>query len=414
MSRYHSYLNTAKQIISGYNGSEPLSSFLKKFFAADKKFGSRDRKSISHLCYSFFRMGKAARNLTIEERIITGLLLSSTDPTEILNSLRPEWDEKTNLSIEEKEIFLSTNYPLDEGDLFILDQVFPWHAELSDGIDAIGLCKSLFIQPYLYLRIRPGFEQKVIRKLSKATIPFLQVNASCIAVANGTQLEKIIDLDKEVVVQDLNSQDTSRFFESLKLQTSNLKLQTSNLKPQTSNLKPLSVWDCCAASGGKSILAHDLNPAIDLTVSDIRESILLNLGKRFSKAGISKYKSFIADLSVSSKIETPNPEQYDLIICDAPCTGSGTWSRTPEQLYYFEERRINEYAELQKNILSNIIPKLKKGGHLVYITCSVFKKENVDVVQYINENFHLELKKMEVLKGYDKKADTLFAALFTA
>ncbi len=55
---------------------------------------------------------------------------------------------------------------------------------------------------------------------------------------------------------------------------------------------------------------------------------------------------------------------------------------------------------------------LQPGGSFVYITCSVFKKENEEVAIYIKENFHLQLKQMEVLKGYDKKADSMFVAVF--
>jgi 16S rRNA (cytosine967-C5)-methyltransferase len=54
---------------------------------------------------------------------------------------------------------------------------------------------------------------------------------------------------------------------------------------------------------------------------------------------------------------------------------------------------------------------LEPGGYLLYITCSVFRKENEAIVDFIKEKFHLQLVKMELLKGYDKKADTLFAAL---
>jgi 16S rRNA (cytosine967-C5)-methyltransferase len=102
----------------------------------------------------------------------------------------------------------------------------------------------------------------------------------------------------------------------------------------------------------------------------------------------------------------------NLIICDAPCTGSGTWSRTPEQLYFFDEKRIERYAGLQKKIVSNVILHLKENGCFVYITCSVFKKENDEIVEFVERQFNLELIKMELLKGYDKKADTMFAALF--
>jgi 16S rRNA (cytosine967-C5)-methyltransferase len=107
-----------------------------------------------------------------------------------------------------------------------------------------------------------------------------------------------------------------------------------------------------------------------------------------------------------------NNIQYSVIICDAPCTGSGTWSRTPEQLYFFKQKTIDVYAGLQQQIVSNIIPHLQAGGIFIYITCSVFKKENEGMVNFIKEKFHLQLVQMELLKGYDKKADSMFTAVF--
>jgi 16S rRNA (cytosine967-C5)-methyltransferase len=158
-------------------------------------------------------------------------------------------------------------------------------------------------------------------------------------------------------------------------------------------------------------MAYDINPNIELTVSDKRESILLNLVNRFAKAKIKKYNSFVVDLTQDKF--TVSSSQYDLIIADVPCTGSGTWARTPEQLFYFKKEQIEKYATLQKQIVQNVIPHLKKGGHLLYVTCSVFKKENEDIVAFIQEELHLQLIKNEILKGYELKANTMFAALFT-
>ena len=74
---------------------------------------------------------------------------------------------------------------------------------------------------------------------------------------------------------------------------------------------------------------------------------------------------------------------------------------------------IEEYANKQKKIASNTIPQLQEGGLFFYITCSVFKKENEEIVSFIKEKFHLQLLQMELLKGSDKKADTMFVAVFT-
>ncbi|MCW3119193.1 MAG: Fmu (Sun) protein, partial [Chitinophagaceae bacterium] len=124
---------------------------------------------------------------------------------------------------------------------------------------------------------------------------------------------------------------------------------------------------------------------------------------------IREFKSFIADLSNQSYQRST--ENYQLILADVPCSGSGTWSRTPDQLFYFDKDKIGEWASLQKKILANVIPSLQAGGYLLYITCSVFKKENEEAVKFLQQSFQLQLVKMEMLKGYDKKADTLFAAL---
>lgn len=100
-----------------------------------------------------------------------------------------------------------------------------------------------------------------------------------------------------------------------------------------------------------------------------------------------------------------------MIIADVPCSGSGTWGRTPEQLAFFDQREISKYAERQKAIIGNVGQRLQPGGYLLYITCSVFKRENEEVIAHCLAKQGLQLVKMEWLKGYDKKADTLFAAL---
>ena len=158
-------------------------------------------------------------------------------------------------------------------------------------------------------------------------------------------------------------------------------------------------------------MAYDiLNGTIELTVSDIRESILSNLKNRFETAGIKNYQSFVADLTHPQFLISNS--QFQIVLCDAPCTGSGTWSRTPEQLYYLKRKTIDVYVAMQQQIVSNVIPHLQTGGLFIYITCSVFKNENEDMVNFIQEKFQLQLLQMELLKGYDKKADSMFVAVF--
>lgn len=395
VSRFFSYLNSAAAILGGYRGEEPFASHLKKFFAAQKKYGSRDRKEISHLCYSYFRLGKALPDIPVNERILTGLFLCSGSPNNLLETVRPEWNEKVSLTLADKLVLAGV----------LVADVFPWATEISEGIDIEQFAASFFTQPSMFLRLRPGREAVVKHQLTQAGINFIAVTDSCLELANATKVDEIIQVNKDAVVQDLSSQ---RVGELLQL-----------VRQDTSHQMKLNVWDCCAASGGKSILAKDVIGNIELTVSDVRESILQNLRKRFAEAGITGYKSFCADIASPDFRTSGLPSSdFQLIICDVPCTGSGTWGRTPEQLYYFNNKQVDEYAALQKLIVANAITRLQKGGYFLYITCSVFKKENEAMVEYIKENLpageegiKLQLVKMEILKGYDKKADTMFAAL---
>ena len=337
-------------------------------------------------------------------------------------AIKPEWNELIALPPDQKATILK----------FFIEDIFPWRGELSEGVESKNFSISFLIQPDLFLRLRPGKEEVVKQKLHLASFAFNEIHPTCLSLENALQAEQVVELDKEAVVQDYNSQRVGEFLDAVR-NSFKTTLQLTTGSCGRSGQVPLTVYDCCAASGGKSILAFDVLGNIHLTVSDIRESILFNLRKRFERAGIKNYSAFVADLASSNKSGTSNLlghrsffncrsfnegsseggklETFDIVICDAPCTGSGTWSRTPERMYYFNPERIDYYSNLQKNILENVVPLVKEGGHLLYITCSVFKKENDEVVEFLEKEFKLKMEKKELLKGYDKKADTLFAAL---
>ncbi len=387
--KHFSHLNTAVRILDSYKGTQPFSIFIKDFFRSEKKYGSKDRKQIGHFCYCFFRLGKAVPDLPTEERTVLGIFLCSTAPNDALQQLRPGWNKQASLPVKEK--IAAT------GHSFSLEEIFPYKEQVSDGINLEELAIAHLKQPDLFLRLRPGQGERVEQKLQQAGIIYEKITTDCLQLSNGSKIEDIVQLNKEVVVQDLGSQRVGAFLQSIK--------EEINTKQE------LNVWDCCAASGGKSIMAKDILGNIDLTVTDIRESILVNLRHRFEEAGIKKYQSLVADLSAETSLPV-HIKNYGLLIADLPCSGSGTWGRTPEQLYYFQEKKIAEYASLQKKILLSVIPAITKGGYLLYITCSVFRQENEAQVDFIQTRFPLQLKKMEVLPGYNEKADTLFAALF--
>lgn len=380
----NAYLQSAKNILTLYLGSVPFAIWLKNHFRQHKKYGSRDRKIITQYCFAFFRLGSAFSYLSIEERIMTAVFLTANESQPLLDELKPEWNKHIHLSTQEKLEWLSAGEEV--------KQIFPLPEEVSAAITQPSFSLSHLIQPLVFLRLRPGKEAVVKQKLTAAGLDFTEGSTDCVSLPNSTKATNVLQIDKEAVVQDYSSQ------------------RVLDLLPDELFHQPITVWDCCAASGGKSLLLFDKNPKVKLTVSDVRESILANLKKRFAAAGITRYQSFITDLSViNPKLPTPSPK---LVICDAPCSGSGTWGRTPEQLSYFTKEKLSRYTALQKKISVHAGRALQKGGYFLYITCSVYKVENEEVVAHLQQHTALQLLHHQYFKGYDRQADTLFAALF--
>jgi 16S rRNA (cytosine967-C5)-methyltransferase len=393
--RFEQQLRTFLGILEEYQEDMPLAKFLPAYFKKNKQMGSTDRRVASALLYNYFRLGCACAVLPAEERLFIALFLcgqeNNSHPTGVygqtfLNHFKPEWNEKIGLSLEEK---LS-------GELqsFHIEGIFPFHKHLSKEIDKMAFLKSILVQPDLFIRVYPEKLQFVKAKLDAESIVYTEEKSfetlHTFRLTNGTKLDILFPDDSLALyeIQDLSSQLTSAYY-----------------RPKPSDYW----WDACAASGGKSLLLYHLQPQIKLLVSDVRESVLNNLDERLHKAGLFKYQKKVLDLT-----NNPDPDihdyQFDGIILDTPCTGSGTWGRTPEMISQFEESTIKGFQLLQRAIVKNVVKYLKPGMPLVYITCSVFKEENEEMVDYLVKEFGLKVESLELLKGYEHKADTMFVA----
>ena len=390
--RFDNLLRYAVRILAAYTGEFPLQVWLKNFFRDNPQMGSRDRKQVSEMVYCYFRLGHALKNIPAEERILTGLFLSNHKPDQILEHLHPDWHTQIEKPVEEKLAIVSAAFPG-----FNVLEIFPWKNLLSAGMDHRAFCLSFLEKPRLFVRIRPGYEKTLTARLVNLQIDFRDADPGftlpfkTYSFAGGTKLDEAFVLNREAVVQDLSSQRTARLLKH-------------------NGKKEFEAWDCCAGSGGKSILLADLYPGLHLTVSDIRESILKNLATRFDEAGIKPAHLFQADLT--DRNDLPR-QSFNFMVADLPCTGSGTWSRTPEALFFFNPDAISGYRQRQEKILTNITEHLKPGGFLVYITCSVFADENERVSARLLESGSMKLEQEELITGYGHAADTMYAARFT-
>lgn len=387
------HFQQAVSLVSSYKGDVPFAAYLKQYFVLNKKHGLTDRKNITRFCYAYFRLGRAI-DTSVEDQMKIGIFLSE-NAAKYSELFDEAFQLEINATIDERIVFVENKFPG-----FKRNAIFPFNLYISSAIDISHFIISHLQQPDIFVRIRPGKELAVEQQLKSKDVDF-NMEAKSIRFSPNTKVEQLLKVNKDVVIQDINSQRVWELIEKVSIDHS-----------------PFKVWDCCAASGGKSILALDMLQSktsnlkfkLELTVTDVRSTILHNLQKRFSEAGITNFRSFVADLT---KPINNNAELFDLIICDAPCSGSGTWGRTPEQLFLFTEDKIEYYSNLQRSIVSNAVKQLNKNGYFLYITCSVFTDENESVVSFISEELKVKLVEMKYFKGYNQKADTLFAALFT-
>lgn len=381
--RAENQLRTFLVLLENYPAETPLYKFLPGYFRLNKKMGSTDRRIATRLIYNYFRLGKALANHAAEERLFAAEFLCNHQENSFLSFFKPDLAAQIALPTADKILILQKQYPD-----FRLEDVFPFAKHLAAGIDPMLFLSSFFLQPDLFIRIRKGHEFVVKQTLADAGIVFKLKSEHCLALPNGTKLDQLFPQQHYFEVQDESSQMTATYFQPQKWE---------------------SWWDACAASGGKSLLLYGQEPDLKLVVSDIRESVLDNLDERFQLAGIRKYQKKVIDLSQNFD-SVLHDYVFDGIILDAPCTGSGTWGRTPEMISQFQESRIFFFQQLQKTIAQNVVKYLKPGKPLIYITCSAFREENEDVVNHLVKEAGLTLESSELLKGYERKSDTMFVA----
>lgn len=365
-----------EELIGSYKGEVPLTHFLKQYFKAHPKLGSRDRRAISDAVYTYYRVARLAdpASQNLWNLIHTGLALCG-----IQNSFL----EKFLSGMETQTISLQA------------EPVFPDLA-FSEGMSAESWQQSLFSQPLLFIRMRKNIPG-IIQQLEAQGIAFERLGDRCLGIANSTQIDKILK-PADYVVQDWSSQRS---------------LDLLNTVKQSKAEGYFNVWDTCSGAGGKMLLLKDKIPEAAVLSTDIRASILHNLKERAQLYGHKHVLTRVLDSSNLVAVEKELTGSFDLVLSDVPCSGSGTWARTPEQFHFFDNHKVETFAQLQYNIALNASRKVKPGGYFLYITCSVFAAENEGVVHKLLEaRPGLSLVQSQLINGIEDRADSMFAALF--
>jgi 16S rRNA (cytosine967-C5)-methyltransferase len=153
------------------------------------------------------------------------------------------------------------------------------------------------------------------------------------------------------------------------------------------------VVDYCAGGGGKTLaLGAALNGIGRLIASDVNPKRLAAMSERLPRAG----------LTAESRTLGSNGEgmedlvgEADLVLVDAPCSGSGTWRRHPESAWRLTPETVQRLSALQSAILRRAARLVKPGGRLVYVTCSMLDAENGEVAARFASD-HLDFRPLTI------------------
>ena len=175
-------------------------------------------------------------------------------------------------------------------------------------------------------------------------------------------------------------------------------------------LAPEENWvilDACAGAGGKSLHLADLQMNRGRIIAlDKEYNRLKEIPKRAKNASITTIFPYLVDKRNHPMINDENIKyfmnnSFDAVLIDAPCSGMGTLRRDPMKKYRTTPRLIEKLSEIQYSILEHYSQFLKKGGVLVYATCSIMPKENEEVVEKFLSQ-HPEFAPSPIEEGLNK------------
>ena len=133
-----------------------------------------------------------------------------------------------------------------------------------------------------------------------------------------------------------------------------------------------TVLDYCAGGGGKALAMAALGASV--TAHDTEFGRMKDIPARAKRAGLT-----------IQRLPGPATGQYDLVLCDVPCSGSGAWRRATANKWSLEPDDLSALVSLQREILTQALPLVRPGGRLAYMTCSLFAAENSEQASWLGK-----------------------------
>jgi 16S rRNA (cytosine967-C5)-methyltransferase len=387
--------NIALGIISGLEKTliekHPAANVIKRLLKSNMGWGSRDRRNIAQAFYDIIRQKRFFHALSgLENEAVN--LWNLLGCWMVINDFPlPEWVEFNNLNIEE----IKTKAP-------ILMQDRKYKHSIPDWLDQMAV-EAFGAEVW----------EKEIASLNTPSNLVVRVNT---LVTSVQKLKDILGKKYNINTRTVPNSPHALIFEKNQSLQSIREYREGWFEVQDVNSQKISPWlkpesgkyyiDACAGAGGKSLhLADMTKDAAKIMALDIYPAKLDELRKRCYRNKIGSVQTANVDDEEILKTIEPNA---DGVLIDAPCSGLGVLKRNPDAKWSITPERLTAILETQERILQTYAPMVKKGGYLVYATCSILPQENrLQIDQFLNSPLgsQFELEKEHTyfshLTGFD-------------
>ena len=379
------------------NGSKIASKLIQNYFRSNKNIGSKDRKFISNCFWNIIRNRNKINwhlknhnlKITFERQIILELFFLNVDykndlpkikKSLLLNNKLNKNFKNDNLQFLEYlnfEKFINSEMP--ECVCYELPEFLLASIKRNFKFDWKNVALSLNQESFLDLRINTLKNKKkdeILGSLREIDVPFEISKYSPL----GIRLLKRFPINGNKLYKSGNIE---------------IQGEASQLSAMILGAKPgMQVADICAGDGGKSLVLADIMKNKGRILSlDINQKRLKQASLRFKRAGVHNVETRLVDLNWSTKgLE----KKFDLVLIDAPCSGIGTWARSPDSRFNFNEKNLVELVNIQYELLSKGSTMVAPGGKLAYVTCSILPEEGVDQIEKFKNSVNSDFSEINM------------------
>ncbi len=344
----------------------PVAEALKDWGLAHRFAGSGDRAAIGNIVYDALRMRLSHAWLMDDENSVAlayAVLIRQwgQSPEALLAEFADDRFAPQPLTEANLSALASRN--LDDAPLHVQGDIPDWiqpSFETGFGEDWLTEAKALAERPTLDLRANTlkATREKVVKALDRSGAAPSRIARNGIRIAAGEGASRLPNVTAELSFQ-------KGWFE---VQDEGSQIVADLAHPGEHD----QVLDYCAGGGGKTLaMAAAMNNKGQVHAYDADRKRLAPIIERLRRAGTRNVQVH-DDAAQLAGLK----EKVDVVLVDAPCTGTGTWRRRPDTKWRLTQKNLDERIAQQQEALAGAARFVKPGGSLVYITCSILPEEN--------------------------------------